>query len=109
MIVGGCSVPVGLFMYGWNAANQSLYNIPIVATGVCCFGLEATTIPASTYMVDASGIHGASAIAATDALKFGGGAILPIAGPPLYEHLGLGWGNSLLEFIVLPLLVMRFE
>jgi hypothetical protein len=27
------------------------------------------------------------------------GAFLPMAGPPMYDALGLGWGNSTLAFI----------
>lgn len=29
------------------------------------------------------------------------GAFLALAAPPLYNKLGLGWGNSLLGFIIL--------
>ena len=113
MVLGGLILPGGLFMYGWSAAAHSAYIVPIIATGVCGFGLTTTTIPASTYLVDAFGIHAASAIAATNALKYAVGAVLPLAGPPLYEHLGLGWGNSILGFVALglvpvPLLLMIF-
>jgi hypothetical protein len=31
------------------------------------------------------------------------GAMLPLAGPKMYQALGLGWGNSLLGFIALAL------
>lgn len=31
------------------------------------------------------------------------GAMLPLAGPKMYDTLGLGWGNSLLGFIALAL------
>jgi hypothetical protein len=31
------------------------------------------------------------------------GAVLPLAGTPMYDKLGLGWGNSLLGFISLAL------
>ncbi|KAL8898488.1 MAG: hypothetical protein Q9207_006671 [Kuettlingeria erythrocarpa] len=113
MVFGGLVLPAGLFMYGWSAATRAHYIVPIVATGVCGFGLTTTTIPASTYLVDAFGIHAASAVAATNALKYALGTVLPLAGPPLYERLGLGWGNSVLGFVALgmvpiPLFLMRF-
>ena len=113
MVVGGLIIPGGLFMYGWSAAAHNPYIIPIIATGVCGFGLTTTTIPASTYLVDAFGIHAASAVAATNALKYAIGGVLPLAGPPLYDRLGLGWGNSVLGFVALglvpvPLLLMIF-
>jgi hypothetical protein len=45
----------------------------------------------------------ASAIAASTVLRFLVGTFLPLAGPKLYAALGLGWGNSLLGFIVVAL------
>ena len=41
------------------------------------------------------------------------GAVVPLAGRPLYSSLGLGWGNILSAFIALavvplPMLIMRF-
>jgi len=53
------------------------------------------------YLVHAYGIHSASAIAASKVLQSIGGSVLPLAGEPMYNHLGLGWGNSVLAFIAL--------
>lgn len=53
------------------------------------------------YIVQAYGVHSASAIAATKVLQMVGGAFLPLAGPPMFKNLGLGWGNSLLAFVAL--------
>lgn len=57
----------------------------------------------STYLVDAFTIYAASAMAANTVFRSLAGAILPLAGPKMYEALGLGWGNSLLGFIALAL------
>jgi hypothetical protein len=57
----------------------------------------------STYLVDAFTIYAASAMAANTVFRSLAGAILPLAGPKMYETLGLGWGNSLLGFIALAL------
>jgi hypothetical protein len=54
-------------------------------------------------MIDAFVEHAASAIAALTATRSLLGAVLPLAGGPMYEKLGLGWGNSLLGFISLAL------
>ena len=51
------------------------------------------------YLVDAYTRYAASAIAASKCLQSVAGAFLPLAGKPLYDSLGLGWGNSLLGFI----------
>jgi hypothetical protein len=58
-------------------------------------------MPISSYLIDAFTIHAASAIAANTVLRSLLGALLPLAGPSMYEALGLGWGNSLLGFIAL--------
>lgn len=57
----------------------------------------------STYLVDAFTIYAASAMAANTVFRSLAGAILPLAGPKMYEALGLGWGNSVLGFIALAL------
>lgn len=53
------------------------------------------------YLVQAFGIHSASAIAASKVLQSIGGAVLPLAGQPMFDRLGLGWGNSVLAFLAL--------
>ena len=50
--------------------------------------------------------YATSAIAATSVLRSIAGALLPLAGIPLYDRLGLGWGNSLLAFLSLGLGVL---
>jgi MFS family permease len=87
--------------------------VPIIAMVILGMGLIATTIPASSYLVDAYGIHSASVMAASIALRNISGALFPLSGPPLYDHLGLGWGNSVLGFIALgfvpvPLVMMWY-
>ena len=113
MVIGGMLIPAGFFIYGWTAQLHVHWIVPIMATAVLGFGLVATTIPVSSYIVDAFGIHVASATAASNTLKYLAGAVLPLAGPPMYVRLGLGWGNSILGFIALafvpvPLLLMRY-
>jgi hypothetical protein len=60
----------------------------------------------STYLVDAFTIYAASAMAANTVFRSLAGAMLPLAGPKMYQALGLGWGNSLLGFIALALCVL---
>lgn len=56
------------------------------------------------YLVDSFTIYAASALAANAVVRSIAGAVLPLAGIPMYDKLGLGWGNSLLGFIALLLL-----
>ena len=113
VVLGGLVLPAGLFVYGWTARSSIHWIVPILATGVLGFGLMLTTIPANSYLVDSFGIYAASAIAANLVLRNVFGAVFPLAGPPLYDNLGLGWGNSVLGFVALafipvPLLLMRY-
>lgn len=58
-------------------------------------------------------MYAASAMAANTELRSLVGALLPLAGTPMYKTLGLGWGNTLLGFlcivmIPLPIVFYRF-
>lgn len=57
----------------------------------------------NTYLVDAFTRYAASAVAASTVLRALFGAVLPLCGLPMYDKLGLGWGNSLLAFVSLAL------
>ena len=56
-------------------------------------------IPIQAYLLDAFTVHAASALAANAIWRSIVGALIPLAGLPMYSALGLGWGNSLLGFI----------
>lgn len=65
------------------------------------------------YLVDAYSVHAASVTAASTILRCLCGTFLPLAGPAMYDSLGIGWGNSLLGFISLaffpfPFLIYRY-
>jgi MFS family permease len=110
---GGIIIPIGLFMFGWTVQAHVHWIVPIVATGILGAGLLATLIPASSYLVDAFGIHAASAMAGSIIIRNVSGTFFPLAGPPLYHQLHYGWGNSLLGFIALafvpvPLFLMKY-
>ena len=65
-------------------------------------------MPIQTYLVDAYALYAASAIAANTIWRSAFGAILPLAGQPMYQALGLGWGNSLLGFIAVAMLPIPY-
>ena len=65
------------------------------------------------YLVDVFTIYAASALAANAVMRSMAGALLPLAAIPMYDKLGMGWGNSLLGFIALamvpaPWLFLRY-
>lgn len=58
-------------------------------------------MPIQTYVIDCYAGYAASANATLMATRSLLGALLPLAGPAMFEALGLGWGNSLLGFLAL--------
>ncbi|KAL3469747.1 major facilitator superfamily domain-containing protein [Aspergillus californicus] len=101
MLFGAWAIPIGLFWYGWSAEAKTHWIVPIIGTGVFAIGLMTVFMAANTYLVDSYLLHAASVTAANTALRSLAGAVLPLAGPAMYDALGLGWGNSLLAFIAL--------
>ncbi|KAJ5599857.1 hypothetical protein N7450_000924 [Penicillium hetheringtonii] len=103
MIPGSLFVPASLFMYGWTAYYKTHWIVPIIGTSFLGVGMLISFMTVSTYLVDAFTIYAASAMAANTVFRSLAGCLLPLAGPKMYEKLGLGWGNSLLGFIALAL------
>jgi MFS family permease len=109
----GLFLPITLFWYGWCAYYKVHYMATILSLIPYGFGAMGIFLPLTTYIVDSYPMYAASAIAANTVLRSLVGAFLPLAGPPMYESLGLGWGNSLLGFlcilmIPLPIIFYKF-
>jgi hypothetical protein len=69
---------------------------------------DMSQMPTATYLIDAFTLYAASVTAASAVMRSLLGAILPLAGPKMFQHLGLGWGSSVLAFIALTLLPAPF-
>ena len=90
LVLGGNLIPTGLFLYGWTARYHVYFIVPMIGTATLGSGFFDTTIPLSAYLVDAYGVHAASAIGATVVVRCMVGAILSLTKTPLYANLGLG-------------------
>ncbi|KAK3302733.1 major facilitator superfamily domain-containing protein [Chaetomium strumarium] len=106
-------LPPTFFWYGWSAFHKTHWIVPILGLFPFSFGIIGLFLPLTTYLVDCYPMYAASAIAANTVLRSLAGMLLPLAGPAMYENLGLGWGNSLLGFlcvvmIPVPLLLQRY-
>ncbi|RAL06922.1 MFS transporter [Aspergillus homomorphus CBS 101889] len=101
MIPMSLCLPIGLVWYGWSADKQVHWIMPIIGTGWVGVGVVAVFTAIQTYLVEAFTAQAASAAAANTVLRSLIGAVLPLAGPSMYDALGLGWGNSLLALIAL--------
>lgn len=135
MVVGALCTPIGLFWYGWSAEAKAHWIVPIIGTVFIGMGMVFTYVrpplipilyfwaqyvclanvvhqmSSAMYLVDAYTAHAASVTAASTVFRCLLGALLPLAGPSMYNALGLGWGNTLFGFIsiaFIPLPVIFF-
>ncbi|KAM6504581.1 hypothetical protein FSOLCH5_015323 [Fusarium solani] len=112
-ILFGCLLPVTFFWYGWCAQYQTHWISPILSLMPFGAGAIGLFLPITTYLVDCYPAEAASSMAASTVFRSLAGAFLPLAGQPMYDALGLGWGNSLLGFICIgmipfPLVFYRY-
>lgn len=112
-ILFACFVPVTFFWYGWTAEFHVHWIVPVIGLSPFGFGMMGIFIPVQTYVIDSFPAFAASGIAALTVSRSLFGAFLPLAGPTMYQSLGLGWGNSVLGFIAIglipaPLLIFKF-
>ncbi|KAL2754393.1 hypothetical protein ACRALDRAFT_1081448 [Sodiomyces alcalophilus JCM 7366] len=110
-----CLLPVTFFWYGWTAASAPHTHWAVPASSLLPFGFGLVGVwqPIQAYIIDAFPEYAASALAAFIVFRSVVAAFLPLAGPEMYQALGLGWGNSLLGFIAaalvpVPLLIYKF-
>ncbi|KFH48645.1 putative transporter -like protein [Hapsidospora chrysogenum ATCC 11550] len=108
MIPGAFCIPMCFFIYGWATYYKLHWMMPICATSLLGIGLNLSLMTIQVYLVDTYTLYSASALAAATILRSLFGAFLPLAGPPLYDALGLGWGNSTLGFIAVALIPVPF-
>ncbi|KAI0845339.1 bicyclomycin resistance protein [Daldinia vernicosa] len=101
--VGALLIPAGLFIYGWTAEYRVHWIVPIIGTAIVGIGNIIVFMVVQLYLVDAFTIYAASAIACNTIVRSLAGAVLPLAGLPMYDKLGIGWGNSTLGFIAVAL------
>ncbi|KAF9262296.1 MFS general substrate transporter [Marasmius fiardii PR-910] len=95
LFVGSLFVPVGLFWYGWSAQAKLHWIMPIIGTAFFAFGMNATYLPVSLYLVDAF-TYAASALSAASLFRSLLGFAFPLFASQMFDALGVGGGNSLM-------------
>jgi hypothetical protein len=101
IIFGGPLVCAGFIWYGWTAEKHVHWIVPVIGTAVFGIGVMAFVMPVTTYLIDVWKWHAASAIGANNFSRSILGAIIPLFAFKMYDNIGLGWGNSLLAFVIL--------
>ncbi|KAL5341382.1 major facilitator superfamily domain-containing protein [Aspergillus crustosus] len=101
LVFWACLLPISFFWYGWTTEKEVHWIVPIIGLAPFGIGMMGVYMPIQIYTIDCYPAYAASANAALTASRSLFGALLPLAGPKMFESLGLGWGNSLLGFVAL--------
>lgn len=113
LIVGALAMPFVIAAWGWAAQLRLSVSLIIVCIILLGMTLMFSFVPMLNYVVDAFGIHSASAVTAVIVTRCLMGTFLPLAAAPLMELLGYGIGLSILALLILvlvpiPVLVFRY-
>ncbi|CAI6099352.1 hypothetical protein V2G26_005702 [Clonostachys chloroleuca] len=106
--LGAALVPIGLFIYGWTAQYRVHWIVPIISHVPIGVGNLLIFLAIQMYIVDSFTVYAASALATNTVVRSIAGALLPLAGLPMFEKLDIGWGNSLLGFIAILMVPIAF-
>lgn len=104
--VGAPLVPIGLLIYGWTAQYLVHWIAIDIGIFIAMFGMQIAGMPLQAYVMDTYVDHMSSALAAMQFLRSLTAFLFPLFTPSMYHALGYGWGNSLLAFASLPILIL---
>jgi MFS family permease len=99
MLPGVILILAGLLWYGWTAQARAFWILPDIGTAIFGCIIIVGTQAMQAYVMDAFRKHVASASAASQLLRSIAGFAFPLFAPQMYQTLGYGWGNSLLDFL----------
>ncbi|WOO83639.1 Caffeine resistance protein 5 [Vanrija pseudolonga] len=106
-IVGAICFPICLFWFAWSA-NRTHWIVPTIAAAFFGLGDCFSFMPYINYLTYAYPAHTASALASNDFVRSIMGAAMPIVAYPLFNNLGIDWGNSLIGFLTVACLPLPF-
>ncbi|KAL8349280.1 hypothetical protein RB601_001933 [Gaeumannomyces tritici] len=108
-------IPPALILYGWSLQSGWHYAVTDLAAFLLAIGLILGFFSLQPYVTESYGLeYAASAHAVGAFLQHISEFAFPLFGPPIYDDLGLGWGNTLLAImtlaicILMPLLLWHF-
>lgn len=106
--LGGPLFVIAIFWLGWSARSGVPWIVPMLAGVPFGIGFMLIFMALLNYLTDAYEIYAASAMAASSCTRSIFGAALPLAARPMYKHLGIAWGNSLLGLFSLAMCAIPF-
>ncbi|KAK7210042.1 hypothetical protein V2G26_017220 [Clonostachys chloroleuca] len=105
---GALIFPIGFFIYGWTAHHVTHWIGPIIGLVIIGIANLICFMTICVYLVDSFETYSASALASNTIIRSFAGALLPLCGLKMYDKLGLGWGNTMLGLIAVPLIPVSF-
>lgn len=99
VILGAILLAVGQLWFAWTCKPNVHWIVPILAGLPFGVGYACVFIYANSYMARSYGIYTASALSGNMFFRSIMGACLPLAGPSMYNTLGLNWGSTLLGLV----------
>ncbi|MCJ1251468.1 hypothetical protein MMC30_008701 [Trapelia coarctata] len=113
VIFAAFMLPVAVALYGFVAENQLPVMILLVIVGLLGFSLILSIVPVMAYVIDAFGLHSASALTAILITRCLMGTFLPLATVPITDALGYGYGFLILASLSLavapiPVVIMLY-
>jgi hypothetical protein len=97
--LGATLLAIGQLWFAWTCTPDVHWILPILAGVPFGAGNACVFIYSSNYMARSYGIYAASALAGNMVSRSVAGAFLPLAGPSMYETLGLNWASTLLGIV----------
>ena len=79
-------IPVSFFWYGFTAAHDAHWALPICGLAPFAIGMIGVFLPIQTYLIDAAPKYGACSTAALASSRNVVGTFLPLAGPHLCNN-----------------------
>lgn len=102
------AIPICLFMFGWTSRPDTLWIVPVIATGFFAIGIFLAFQSVITYLVESYQENAPGALAANTLFRSAFGAAFPIFGTGMYHKLGVGWASSLIGFISVGMMPIPF-
>ncbi|TGJ84694.1 hypothetical protein E0Z10_g4071 [Xylaria hypoxylon] len=108
LAIGSILTPIGQLVFAWTCLPPTHWAIPIAFGIPFGLGNAFTFIYGSSYIGGAYGVYAASALAGNALARSLLGAVLPLAGPKLYEALTPTWAGTLLGLLEVVLIPIPF-
>ncbi|KAL4943041.1 hypothetical protein BDV06DRAFT_221647 [Aspergillus oleicola] len=100
VIFGAALLAIGQLWFAWTCQPSTIHwLVPILAGVPFGAGNACVFIYATNYLARSYGIYTASALSGNMFFRSLVGACLPLAGPSMYEKLGLNWASTFLGIV----------